>query len=187
MRKLLEDILAAIFGQAGGGFGASVSVPLGSGYSTAEDTAERVQRLLTLQEEAVSNSAWLRTPDGRTFCNRALAFVAQGMGYFFPAAELANDMIDHMAADPRWTEDSMERAHSHAMRGGVAVAALQDHPHGHVGTLAPLPMEESTTWVCAVPMIANVGEENGIMRLSGAVKAADRYRLRFFLLALEDA
>jgi hypothetical protein len=178
-----KELVEALVTPSGG---AGVLEELGSGYSVEADTHARVSKLLALQEEAVANPSW-QPAGGKTFCNRAVAFVAQGMGYFFPATELADEMIAAMASDPRWTEDSLDRAAAHALKGGLAVAALEENPHGHVCTFAPLPKEISGTWGCQVPMVANVGKTNGIMRISGAFEAADRSRLRFFLLAMEDA
>jgi hypothetical protein len=158
---------------------------LGSGYFVAADRAERIHRLHQAQLAAVYDRDLQPTPDGRTFCNIASERIAAAMGYIFPPGLLANDMIAHIAAS--WPEDTLDRAHQHALKGGLAFVTLLDHPHGHLCSIAPQPGEYSSTWVAVVPLVANVGRTNGIMRVSGAFTAAERPRLRCFLLPLGDA
>ena len=58
-----------------------------------------------------------------------------------------------------------------ALQGRWVIAGwLNPDPtgHSHVCTIYPAEMQISTTYGGPVPMVANVGESNGIMRLSGA-------------------
>ena len=165
-----------------GGIGASVE--LGSGYSVESDREARQARYMDLCNEAVSNPAWFQRDDGTTYCNRAAAFIAQGMGYFgFRHGALANEMIAHLEQDPTWREDSFERASRHAQRGGLAFLAMKDSPHGHICAVAPLAMEESGSWSGPVCMVANVGQKSshGIIRASYAFRAADKPRVKAFV------
>lgn len=152
-----------------------------TGYSVAADRAERVARLRSLGMEAVTNPAFLPR-DGKTYCNLAARFVAQGMGCFqIPANMLANQMLDFLAHAEGWREDSLERGHAAACRGGLAFVGAQADPHGHILSMAPEPKQWSGTWGDAVPLGYNVGRSNGLMKLSQAFKKADRPRLRTFV------
>lgn len=137
--------------------------------------------LKALCDEAVSNPAFAPR-DGKTYCNFAARFISEGPGFFgLPVNTLANGMIAILELAPEWREDSLDLAHSHAVRGRLAFVALSDEPHGHIAAVYPAPMAESGSWGQKVPMIANVGKVNGIMRLSGAFRAADKSRMRYFL------
>jgi hypothetical protein len=153
-----------------------------TGYDLDKDIQERVSKLLSLQEEAIANQSW-QPKDGRTYCNRAFAFIAQGCGYFVSPNDLADTIISRLSFDSRWREDSLERAHIHAMRGGLSVATYIGHPHGHLATFAPLPKEpDSANWGGHVPMVCNIGEENKFMPISEAFSASKRPSIRYFLL-----
>lgn len=158
-----------------------------AGHAAEAEREQRVQVLRQLQLEAVYRPEWRAQPGGRTYCNRAFSYIAQGMGYHaFPPGALANDMIAQLAGDPDWREElDLAHVHRHAMRGGLAAAALVEHPHGHVCTVAPEPMQPSTSWGGPVPMVANVGAENGVLRLSQVFSIAARPLVRFFLLRPE--
>ncbi len=117
-----------------------------------------------------------------SYCNIAVRRISEGMGYFgFTPAMLARNMIEIMSIDTAWTEDTIERAHLHAMRGGLSVIGLDEYPHSHVAVIYPAPMEDSGSWGCPVPILANVGKTNGIMKASAVFKAADRSLIRCFL------
>lgn len=152
-----------------------------TGYDLDKDVQERVAKLLSLQEEATSNPAWFPR-DGKTYCNRSSNFIAQAFGYYFRMDALANDMIRAMENDSRWREDSLDRAHMAAMRGGLAFLCLEEQPHGHLCSVAPLPKQDSGSWGKPVLMVANVGLKNGILRSSEVFKAEDQARVRAFIL-----
>ena len=96
------------------------------------------------------------------------------MGCFvFKPNHLANDMYDIMASSPEFTKDSEERAHQHAEKGGLAIAAKKYPVHGHVAVVFPGPMIYSGSWKRSVPMVANCGKTNGIMPCSMAFSVKD--------------
>jgi len=165
--------------QPAGGIG--IVRELGTGYSVEEERMTNIERLRGLCDEAVANPAFAPR-GGRTFCNFAARFVAEGMGFFgFPSVILANDMIELLAVTPGWTEDSIARAHLHASRGGLAFLALTEYPHGHLAAVYPAPMEASGTWGEDVPILANVGRENGIKKTSAVYRVDKRPLIRAFL------
>lgn len=168
--------------------GAGTIQELGSGYSVERERTANVEKLRALGMEAVSNPAWIAhdiTGDGKveTFCNRSARFVAEGMGYFsIPRNLYANGMIAFFASSPDWSEDSIERAHEAAMKGGLAFVCLEDDPSGHICAIAPEPRQASGSWGIEVPVVFNVGRTNGVIRLSQAFRLQDLPRLRAFIL-----
>jgi hypothetical protein len=161
--------------------GVTLQVPLGSGYSTEADRAVNVERLRAACLRVVAEHDLLPVKSV-THCSEAAAKIAQAMDCGALYGLTANEQLHRLASLPGCREDSLERAHAHAMRGGLAFACLEEYPHGHIATFYPGPLEYSTSWACLVPLIANVGERNGVMRISGAFKAADRPRVRCFLV-----
>lgn len=165
--------------QPAGGVGFIYEFPVGNGVE--EERMANVARLQQLCTEAVSNPAFV-PKFGKTFCNFCARYIAEGMGFFgFPANAMANDMIGFLATRPEWREDSIERAHAHAIRGGLAFLTLTEYPHGHIAAVYPAPMESSGSWGEDVPLLANVGATNGIMRASAVFRADSRPMLRAFL------
>lgn len=117
---------------------------------------------------------------GKTYCNVAARRVAAEMGFQMEVM-LANAMIGYLAKNPSWKEVALEAAAAHSVLGKLAFVALSEEPHGHIAPLYPAPAAESGSWGQKVPIIANVGKTNGIMRLSGAFRADDKTKLRYFV------
>ncbi len=164
--------------------GVGIVTTVGSMYSVEGERMADMERLRTLCDEAVLNPAFA-PKDGKTFCNFAARFIAEGTGFFgLPVNTLANDLIVILATHPEVQEDSIERAHAHAIRGGLAFLALEEYPHGHIPVVYPAPMEMSGTWGGLVPMLANVGRENGIMKASAVYRLEKRPLLRAFLVGV---
>ncbi|MDD5302041.1 MAG: hypothetical protein PHS14_02945 [Elusimicrobia bacterium] len=181
--------------QPAGGIG--IVETLGSGYSVEEDRMEKAAKLATLCADAVSNPEWIAhdiTGDGiaETFCNRAAASIAEGMGCLdLRPDQTANQMILAMMALPGWRQEfDLARVAPLAQRGVLVMLAAVGPVHGHIVAAAPLPPEESGSWGGPVPMVAQVGTAaigNGIKRLSQAFKAADRHELRIFILEATES
>ncbi len=189
MTDLWNDLWKWLYGKAlvsltqpEGGVG--IVETLGSGYSVEGDRMEKVATLQALCEEAVSNPRF-EARDGKKFCNLGARFIAEGMGFFgFPVNILANEMVGFLASHPDWTEDSIDRAHRHAERGGLAFLTVEEHPHGHIAAIYPAPMEMSGTWGEPVPMLAQIGSAavgNGIKKASAVYRLEKRPLLRAFL------
>ena len=169
-----------------GGESITVSTTLGSGYDVEHERMMNFNPLKAACKFAIANPLFVMrdiTGDGEpeTFCNRGLDEIAKAMGYSGFHRLSANNQITLMRCSPDWTEDSMERAVAHALRGGLSVACLNDEPHGHVAVVYPSEMESSSTWGEDVAIVANVGKTNAIMRLSGAFRVEDRPSVSFFL------
>lgn len=110
---------------------------------------------------------------GTTHCNAALRKIASAFGYDFPD-EMANDMIERLfkeiavSPNPRWSLARFEGGVTHALGGGLAVLAKKFSTHGHVATIMPMKMSVSPTLKTAVPIVANIGKENGPLLASRA-------------------
>ena len=202
MNQIVTDILKwayakslAYLTQPAGGVG--IVEMLGSGYSVDADRADKATKLMALCEAAVSNPDWIAhdiTGDGipETFCNRAAASIAAGMGSQDLREDMsANQMILHMSALAGWREEfDLERVPQLAQRGVLVMLVAPGARHGHIVAATPLPSEDSSTWGQKVPMVAQVGTAavgNGIKRLSAAFKAEDRYGLRIFIFEASEA
>lgn len=152
-----------------------------TGYLTEEERAELRERLRAFCETAVNNSDWIKhdiTGDGKpeTFCNHAVTWIAERMGcHDFPQGTLAGDMIGIMeTGGSGWRRDSGERAHRHAWRGGLAIAAKRYAGPDHVAVVYPeAQMAASPSWGRQVPWVANVGKLNQVMPASRAFPVAE--------------
>lgn len=109
--------------------------------------------------------------DGTTFCNYGVSRAAKLFGLDLEG-KLANQIIDLIRASSAWLCVSGGQASDWAQRGGLGLAVMPGEPHGHVATLYPAPMQVSTSLNREVPVLANVGKNNGIMRASQAFPVA---------------
>lgn len=163
---------------------AHVTVPLGSGYSVADERQERAGRLRAACEQVVSDPS-LVSVGGVTHCNAAAERIAFAMGCADLRGLMANQQLQRMASGGGWKEElgfeKLARAALHAGRGGLAFCAVQEEPHGHLAAVFPASMQPSGTWGEEVPVIANVGLHNGIMRLSEGFFLRHRTMMRVFL------
>lgn len=89
----------------------------------------------------------------------------------------ANDMIDTMRNSPSiWSEISGDSACARASQGLVVVAAQSNASgHGHVAVVYPAPEEYSGSWAKNVPMLNNIGKENGVMKTSKCFRTEPKY------------
>ena len=152
-----------------------VTMDLGSGADIDGQRAERRAAIRAACEAGVANPEWVQRINGDgtvdTFCNRFFLSVAHAAGCFELDGKLANEQIHQMAASANFRCDTMERAHRHAMRGGLAIAGLTAEGHGHVCPVADEPMQDSGSWGKPVVMVWNVGRApNGLKRVSQAFK-----------------
>lgn len=179
------DALIAAFCPGGDSLSVSTAVEK-TGYDVEAERMSNAIRLRQACDFAVSNPDWMMhdiTADGvpETFCNRGLAYIAGEMGEtMLKSDQYANTQI-RLISDNWLEEVEEERVTAHALAGGLAVACLPSHPHGHVAVVYPSEMEWSGTWGRKVPVIANVGKRNGVMKLSGAFRKESAPHIRFYL------
>lgn len=183
MWGMAYDKLLAMLTQPKGGVGVVEHIE-GTGYSTSEDRMDKIHKLRQACECAVYNPAWMpgQPNPSDTHCNGNAAEVAVATeDYHALDGLLAASQIETLEADPDWRQDNMARASAHAQKGGLAYATVMEHPHAHIAPLTPDPMQRSDTWGEDVCMIANVGHENKLCRLSGGFRLEHRPNIRFFL------
>lgn len=111
---------------------------------------------------------------GVTHCNEGARIVAQALRCpeFDDESLLADDMYNLMKSGPRWAKVTGSDATIHALGGGLAFAALSSHrlgeAHGHLACIYPVGMQYSGSFKKDVPMVANVGRQNGEEKVSQA-------------------
>lgn len=141
------------------------------GDSVRIDQETNKDRLQKACEAAVVKKGYEQKGD-TTYCNFAAWEICAAMDYtvFGDNKMMANQMFDHMIADPAWTIQDSGRANAHAMKGGLAIAAAKADGHGHVAVVYPGPMLFSGSLNKYVPCLANVGRtnKNGIIKASEA-------------------
>lgn len=141
--------------------------------------AQKLKKICDL----VVNASEFKPSGGVTKCNLAVRKILEGMGIdlFFDKKSkrvlLANEMItfigDHPAMFARYSDTDSAIADA---RGGYVIMACQRGQfHGHVAILYPKGSEHSASWGKMVPMLANVGKENKVMRASECFRTEPDY------------
>jgi hypothetical protein len=111
------------------------------------------------------------TDESVTHCNQAVDYIAYKMGCEWFKDKNANQIYDIMVRNfPKFVPVEFPLAAKEANKGKLVIAAQKGKEHGHVAVLYPAEMEKSGTFGCMVPMVANVGLHNGVMRLSQGFK-----------------
>lgn len=113
----------------------------------------------------------------RTFCNLAVARICAEMGYSGFAGLTANEITRKCRRE--WLSVSGRDAFRLAAKDALCVAALELPRHGHAAVVYPAQaMADSPSWRKAVPLLANVGRVNGIMRASQCFPSEPEYFVR---------
>ncbi len=87
-----------------------------------------------------------------------------------------------------WRKVTDAEASMHALHGGLAVAGKKyPRAHGHVAIVFPDSPAYSGAYRKTVPMLANVGHKNGIMKMSYAFAASKGEPGYWIYLGREDA
>ena len=73
-----------------------------------------------------------------------------------------------------WLICAGKQAADFALRGGFALSFMEftSDPHDHVAAVYPAKMEMSGSLGCEVPLVANIGKKNAVMKSSGAYPVA---------------
>lgn len=144
---------------------------------------ELVKKLKKTCEEIVNDPS-LEPVGSTTKCNIAVHRICRIMGFplFSDRGWLANEIYDYCKKN--CTQVERKWASEFANSGGIALAAQYGQHHGHVAILYPGPMVYSGKWKMEVPLVANVGNKNGIMGVNYAFnKEPDYFVLEFGRLA----
>lgn len=137
-------------------------------YSVQKERTMNKENLVRICT-AVTTDPKFVARDGKTYCNLAFMEVAAEMGCDVFRGMMANQIIDYVSKAKDWRRVTGEEAHEHARRGGLGVASRKGRPHGHVAAVFPGErMLFSGSLNKYVPLVANVGKKNGIMKASEA-------------------
>lgn len=99
------------------------------------------------------------------------------MGYSGFAGLLANEIFEKMVRE--WKKVPPAWACEFANTGGLAIAAVKGHQHGHVAVVFPgATTIYSGKWKEEAPLVANVGQTCGIMGANYAFKEKPSYFIR---------
>lgn len=120
-----------------------------------------VYRLLDAICEAY-DAPEFKPSSGVTYCNQAVTYVAERVGYNLFKGLLANHMVDLMGSSRDWQEIEIKESQTYANTGRFVVAGLKDNPHGHVVVVRPGREIYSEKWQTLVPKVMNVGAKNFI-------------------------
>lgn len=99
---------------------------------------------------------------GMTFCNMAVQYICEKMGYKKFDGMVANEMIQTMKTSLEWGPIKIEDAQDYTNQGRLVVAGMQDNPHGHVVIIRPGVSDYSAKWGCKSPKVINIGTDNFI-------------------------
>lgn len=140
--------------------------------------SDRVGFLHNLLLDVVSDRDYIKRdidgkPGDETCCNLAFNRICIAYGIFSFEGKMANGILETLRGGLEgWAEATEHDASVHANMGELAVVGKEYPEHGHIAVLWPDKMQHSSTFKRQVPMVANVGAENGIMRMSGAFAAS---------------
>ncbi len=122
----------------------------------------------------------LEPGNGVTHCNQAARETAQFIGCheFDDLNLLADDLeqIMRLNISNKWEPCDGSTAANRAMIGGLVFAVKTSkelgEEHGHIAAIFSSPMQFSGSLNTDVPMCANVGKRNGVMKVSEAFPVA---------------
>jgi hypothetical protein len=140
------------------------------------------EKLKTFLDTLVKHPGYKQLEDGTTFCNEAVESVSHQFGVTELDNILASEIIALFEKTPaRWLNVSGKQAADYARRGGFGVSGMKIYllnpegkltteraKHDHVATVYPAEMKTSGSLGREVPMVANIGKKNGIMKSSEA-------------------
>src|SRR5271170_3245875 len=115
------------------------------------------QQLMQFLTDLVNNPKYA-PKDGCTFCNFGLQACAGTLYSFHGFDNMeADDIVTKAKAGqiPSIVQTTAEDAVRNAMNGGFGFAGHFYPGHGHVATIAPMPMGFSGSWNKAVPILGN--------------------------------
>ena len=138
------------------------------------------EKLKYFLDALVKDKSLKQKPDGTTFCNVGVHRGAQLFKYDgFTTKEgwplMARSMIEVVKARKTgWLICESKQAVDFVLRGGLGVSFMEfaPDPHDHVALIYPAKMEASGSLGREVPMVANIGKKNAIMKSTGAYPVA---------------
>jgi len=124
--------------------------------------------------QATIGQPWYPLANGTTFCNLAINFICNAIGYTkFNAPDIshpvmANAIISFMKSSGDWMNIDGNVAQAHANVGALVVAAQFNlEGHGHVCVVIPGEMQFSGHFAKNVPLVMNIGKDVFIGKHAG--------------------
>ena len=119
---------------------------------------KKVFRLIDAICEARENKNF-SPQEGTTFCNVAVNYIAQRVGYEALQGKIANEIVDFLAASRDWLKIEPDVAQYHANNGGLVIAGWKNLAgHGHVAVVRPGEFATSAKLKSdKVPKVLNIG------------------------------
>ena len=113
--------------------------------------------------EAYDNLKW-KPHNGTTFCNLAVQWIMEKIGYAGFKNMVANQMVEKMREGKKWKPVKMESAQFFANQGNVIALGIRDSPHGHIAIVRPGVQVYSNKWKTYCPKLMNIGIQNSISK-----------------------
>lgn len=119
--------------------------------------------------DAYDNHSFIPLPDGTTFCNQGVTYVADAMGCKDFAGKNADEIVAFISSSDEWSTVPLEKAQDLANRGSLLISGLDSkalgQSHGHVVVLRPGKPVYSGKWnTNQCPRVLNIGAENFLAR-----------------------
>lgn len=141
------------------------------------------EKLKSFLDALVKDTSLKQLADGTTFCNVGVSrvcglFEYGGLSLLIkgkPQPMMARQMITAICEkNSGWLVCEGKQAADYALRGGFAISfmSMAPEPHDHVAVVYPAAMQASGSLGKFVPMVANIGKKNEIMKSSGAYPVA---------------
>src|SRR3990167_2688349 len=147
-----------------------------SGDNVINELSPEASLLLNLCWK-VCDKAEFQPKDGKTFCNLSVQEIGRSYGVEYLHGLMANDIHLYLSNSMRWGKVTGQQAQESANRGKLVISAWLnlDGGSGHCAVVCPGVMEHSPSWGKDVPLVANVGLTNGVMRASEAYREEPEY------------
>ena len=106
----------------------------------------------------------LKPRNNKTYCNFGVDGILRllGINCFWNDKKkrlmLANEMFLEMVESEHWKEIPLKVSINNT---GLVVLASLGIKHGHIAVVYPTGTTKSEKWKCVVPLVANIGKENG--------------------------
>lgn len=152
-----------------------------TGYVRMNDLPKLADAINETFMQGLAGEKWW-PKNGVTYCNEAVNYVAERMGYKKFRGLFANEIYDALQTNGDWHDVTPEASQYHANSGALVVAAWKNpEGHGHVCIVCPGVGEMSETWGYVAPKVLNIGQTNFIGKKCSWAFSAD-HRPKFYAL-----
>jgi hypothetical protein len=159
-----DAFLSVVKGTPGKNIGTSFPIEW-TGYTKVRDVIALIDAICDVYD----NQAFAPLPDGTTFCNQGVTYVAEAMGCKDFTGKNADEMVSFISASRDWSPIPIEKSQEQANQGSLLIAGLDSkalgQSHGHVVVIRPGKTVYSGKWSTNLcPRVLNIGAENFLAR-----------------------